>query len=106
MVRSSGQVASGSLRVKTTVSSPFALMLFMLASSEEAPFGSAMSTLRSNEKTTSSAVRSEPSENFRPELSVHSKIVLSWSVNSQLFAASGTALLPPGSTVRRFWYIE
>ncbi len=77
MVSSSGQVASGSLRLKTTVSSPFALTLFMLASSEEAPFGSAMSTLRSKEKTTSSAVRSEPSENFSPELSVHSKTVLS-----------------------------
>ena len=36
-------VASGSLRVKTTVLSSGALMLFMFASSEEAPFGSAIS---------------------------------------------------------------
>jgi len=78
-------------------------MLFMFASSEEAPFGSAILTLRSNEKTTSSAVRSEPSENFRPSRSVHSKTLLSLSVKSQLSAASGTALLPPGSIVSRFW---
>ena len=78
----------------------------MLASNEEAPLGSAILTLRSKEKTTSSAVSGEPSEKVSPSLIVHSKVWLVLSVKSQFSAASGTALLPPGSTVRRFWYIE
>ena len=71
-LRMYGQVTSGAARWKTTVLSSGASTLFMLASSEEAPFGSAMSTLRSNEKTTSSAVSGEPSEKTMPSLSVHS----------------------------------
>ena len=57
-----GQVASGSERWKTTVSLSGASTLFMFASSEEAPLGSAILTLRSKEKTTSSASSVEPSE--------------------------------------------
>ncbi len=103
MVSSSGQVASGSLSLKTTVLGSGASMLFMFASSEEAPFGSAISMLRSKENTTSSAVSGEPSENSSPSRIVHSKVVLLLSVKSQDSAASGTASFPPGGTVIRFW---
>ena len=72
MASTEGQVASGSLRLKTTVSLSGASTLFMFASSEEAPFGSAILMLRSNEKTTSSASSVEPSENTLSERIVHS----------------------------------
>src|ERR687898_3480242 len=74
-VRTNGQVASGFLRWNTTVLSSGASTLFMLARSDEAPFGSAISTLRSKENFTSSAVRSSPSQNLKPFFIVHSYVV-------------------------------
>ena len=73
----------------------------MFASSEEAPFGSAILTLRSNENTTSSASRVEPSENTLPARILHSKVVSSVKLHDS--AASGTGLVSPGGNWSRFW---
>src|SRR4051812_34996219 len=96
-----GQTASGFLRWKMTVLESGASMLFMSASRDEAPSGSAIPTLRSYENTTSCAVSGEPSENLRPSCIVHSYVV--GLVKSQDFAASGTGLLPPGGIVSSVW---
>ena len=77
-----GQVASGAFRWKITVSGPLASTLFMFASSEEPPFGSAIFTLRSKEKTTSLDVSGVPSVNLRSGLSVHWYVWLLLSVYS------------------------
>src|SRR5215208_5912021 len=100
-VKTKGQVASGCLRWKTTVLSSGASTLFMFASRDEAPFGSAISMLRSNEHLTSSAVISSPSENLSPSFIVHSYVV--GLVYSHFSAASGTGLFSPGGMVMRFW---
>ena len=94
-------MASGSLRLKTTVSLSGASMLFMFASSEEAPFGSAMSMLRSNENTTSSASTVEPSVKTFPCRILHSKVVS--SLKSHDSAASGCGFVSPGGNCTRFW---
>src|SRR4051794_5281198 len=97
-----GQTAKfGLLRWKMTVDGSGASMLFMSTSTEAAPVGLLMPTLRSKLNLTSSAVSGEPSENFSPSFIVHLNVV--GLVKSHDFAASGTGLLPPGGIVTRVW---
>src|SRR3954469_14061678 len=100
--RTNGQVWSfGFFRVNTTVLSSGAATDFMLPSSDDGPFGLAMSTTRWNENATSFAVSGSPLENFRPDfiLQVYSVGL----VNEQLSAASGCGAFSPAGTCMRNW---
>src|SRR5690606_29647296 len=73
-VSTNWNVVSGRLRLNFTVLSSGVSMFFRLASSVEAPFGSAIFKLRSNEYFTSDDVSSSPLENFRPSRNVQTKV--------------------------------
>lgn len=97
-----GNVASGTLRRKTTVLSSGVLIDAIVESSGAGPAGSLILIVRSKEYLTSAEVRLLPLLNFSPSRKVQVYVLLP-SENSHSSAASGTGVDAPGGKLSRDW---